>query len=176
MKSGWNLFSISTDDKVLDLRPVPSALIDYLPDSISATIPYDDPASRNNYYMSVPKSYLGKRITSYGGNFSYLIENLITDSQYRGTPLAFDLILSGSNLTIGYQQDEQPDEPNSAFGYNITIIERHFRHLNRNPVTREQIMMVLVKLDAIFVRVSYFRPARTLNLYHFYYGSSSKSN
>ena len=120
-----------------------------------------------NIFFSLPKAYLGRRITSYGGNFSYAIENILNFQDRKGSPLGFDVILVGYNLRIGYQQDEQPLNPNEPFYYNVTINERKFRHMNRNPVTREQIMMVLVNLEAIYVRGTYFYPVSETHLIDF---------
>ena len=172
LEGEWKLALITTDDKMLNISTTLDARMEENRGTNfgawSAVIQSDDEfAIKTNYYMSVPKSYLGKSITSYGGYLNYSIVNEVSKADYKGSALSFDVILVGSSLTIGYQQDEQPDSPGTSFAYSVPIIERYFRHLNRNPVTREQMMMVLIKLDAIYLRVSYFRPSRSFQAINF---------
>lgn len=118
-----------------------------------------------NVYFSIPKEYLGKRITSYGGFLNYSVTNNVPRSQgATRSPLSFDVILIGSNITIAYEQDEQPSDANEPFSYSITMTERSFKHLSRSPVTREQMMVVLVNLQGIYIRASYFKTASTIFL------------
>ena len=115
-------------------------------------------------YYSLPEQYLGNRITTYGGVLRYKIHNTVESSNEDSTGIvAADLILSGNNITIIHEHIEQPtiEEP---FEFKTKLTEREFRHLNGHEVSREQIMMVLVNLNAIYIRATYFEPISQIYL------------
>ena len=170
MASGYQVFSIASSGNVLDFQKLEPELdykIEYLDDEISVTllreVSYD---GNRNYYVSLPAAYLGKKIASYGGNLSYSVMNVQKTSARVGTALTFDVILVGSSFVIGYVQDDQPEDPNAAFAYSVEILERNFKHPSRNDVTREQLMMLLIHLEQVYVRLSYFKQSTGFNMYH----------
>lgn len=182
----WKLVTIRLSDQSIDVRSLATGAYDLNQNDVAVearlTVPFAAATGSqitttvSNLYYSAPKSYLNKRITSYGGNISYAISNSVSASNRDGAPSAFDLILVGSNFTIGYSQDEQPLSTDEPFEYNFTLIERKFRHLTRNPVTREQIMMVLLNLEAIYVRASYFQPTVKVSLINMKMDSAVEGN
>ena len=116
-------------------------------------------------YFSAPKDYLGNRVTSYGGILKYSIENVIIKNGGKDVTglVAADLVLKGNNITLVLEHIEQPNmvEP---FELSSRLIEREFRHLNGFEVSREQMMMVLVNLEAIYIRGTYFEPISSIYL------------
>ena len=57
---------------------------------------------------------------------------------YSWPPVSFGVTLIESNITIAFEQDEQPSDPNEPFTCSITLNERSLHHLTAGPVTREQ--------------------------------------
>ena len=118
-----------------------------------------------NVYIVSPRDYLGKQIHSYGGNLTYSIRNNVPTSVGAvRSPASYDVLLVGSNITIVYEQDEQPSSANEAFIYSITLNERSFKKINGQGVTREEMMLILVNLQGIYIRASYFKSAETIVL------------
>lgn len=158
MDDEWRVVTLMFTDKHMEEHPVDStASLSYRNGKLVAQQPYSlrgDASTPGNViiYFSAPQTYLGNRVTSYGGTLRYSIMNQIEDKDGTGL-VAADLVLSGNNITIIHEHIEQPtmDEP---FQFSTKIIEREFRHLNGFEVTREQMMMVLVNLDAIYIRGS----------------------
>ena len=115
-------------------------------------------------YFSLPEEYLGNRITSYGGVLGYKLHNKVENKNDDPTGIvAADLIFSGNNITIIHEHIEQPtmEDP---FQFTTKLTEKEFRHLNGHDVSREQMMMVLVNLNAIFIRATYFEPISEIYL------------
>ncbi|CAL4059747.1 unnamed protein product, partial [Meganyctiphanes norvegica] len=106
-----------------------------------------------NVYFSAPQSFLGNRVTSYGGFLRYDIMYVQgVDGNDLSAPLIF---LHGNNITALYYSE---NEPISSIVYNgqVRMTEHNFRSLSGAPMQRDQLMMLLYKLDGIFIRANYW--------------------
>lgn len=113
-------------------------------------------SSSSSMYLSLPDEYLGNKITSYGGEFSYNIINKVNNNrEYEPASHMPDIIFIGKNYTLIYENIESP-VINEKFNVTIRLLEKEFKKLDDSQVTREQLMMTLVDLQAIYVRVKYF--------------------
>ncbi|CAG2159955.1 unnamed protein product [Oppiella nova] len=165
MDKGWKVVTLLfTDTMHMEVHPISRDHVKVEYESggrVKAKQPALRPTdSSANFilYFSLPEEYLGNRITSYGGVLRYKLHNTVDREKSDATGMvAADLVLEGHNITIIHEHIEQPtlDDP---FEFNTTLVEREFRHLNGHEVTREQMMMVLVALDAIYIRGTYFEP------------------
>lgn len=110
----------------------------------------------NVVYFSAPKSYLDKKLTSYGGYFNYSV--YYSTGLFGNAVSAADVILQGNNTALFYYSDEQP--PSSTnFRASVRLVESNFVTSNRLSATREQIMIILNNLHGIFVRATYWDPS-----------------
>ncbi|XP_046433556.1 laminin subunit alpha [Neodiprion fabricii] len=110
----------------------------------------------NTIYFSAPDTYLGKRLTAYGGYLKYLI--YYTTGPFGEAVAGADVILYGANTYLLYSGDEQP--PSSMdFEASVQIVETNFRTLNDLDATRDQIMVVLEDLQGIYIRAKYWQPS-----------------
>lgn len=108
-----------------------------------------------NVYFSAPDTYLGKKLTSYGGYFNYSV--YYSTGPFGKAISAADVILQGADTTLFYYSDEQPPSFMN-FRASVHLVESNFLTSNRLSATREQIMVVLEDLRGIYVRAMYWNP------------------
>lgn len=92
-------------------------------------------------------------LTAYGGELTYTI--FYTTGLFGSAIIGPDVVLEGKTLTIVHQSYEQPAN-GQAFRGSVKIIESNFRTVSGSPVTREQFMMILRDLNAIYIRGVYW--------------------
>ncbi|KPM02403.1 paramyosin-like protein 1, partial [Sarcoptes scabiei] len=117
-----------------------------------------NPENPSSIYVQLPKEFLGNKISSYGGLFRYSILNKANSKDYEPALLMADIILIGRNHTLLHEHIEQP-VINENFTVTIKLLEKEFKGMDGNFVTREQFMMTLVDIKAIYVRIKYFNLA-----------------
>ncbi|XP_017881365.1 laminin subunit alpha [Ceratina calcarata] len=115
----------------------------------------------NIVYFSAPETYLGKKLTSYGGLLSYTV--YYTTGPFGSAVSAPDVILQGADTILFYYADEQPPSFTN-FQTSVELIETNFLTQNRLSATREQLMVVLENLRGIFIRAMYWNPSITASL------------
>lgn len=107
-------------------------------------------------YFSAPDTYLGKKLTSYGGYFNYTV--YYSTGPFGKAVSAADVVLQSANTTLFYYSDEQP--PSFVnFRSSVRLVETNFLTSNRLSATREQFMVVLENLRGIYVRATYWSPS-----------------
>ncbi|XP_029655372.1 laminin subunit alpha [Octopus sinensis] len=101
-------------------------------------------------YWSAPYTYLGNKIISYGGQLKFSVEFDTYDDgeMVEGTP---DVILMGNNMSLVHSIVSETDQTE----YTVDLRESHFYHEGTHgPVQRSQLMMVLVNLEALYIKAS----------------------
>ncbi|XP_074042767.1 laminin subunit alpha [Leptinotarsa decemlineata] len=112
-------------------------------------------------YFSAPRDYLGKKLTSYGGNLNYTIYYEISEG---GSAVSGpDVILEGADTYLTFSNFEQPP-PATEFSTSITLTESYFELPSGEPAKREHIMMVLQDLKGIYLRGRYWTKTLTTRL------------
>lgn len=96
---------------------------------------------------------VNSHITSYGGYLTYSI--FYTQGIYGSALIGPDVILKSKNAIITHQSYEQPAS-DQLFRGSVKMVESNFQTLTGGSVTREQFMMVLRDLTAIYIRASYW--------------------
>ncbi|XP_029690196.1 laminin subunit alpha-5 isoform X2 [Takifugu rubripes] len=127
----------------------------------------DIPDVYQDLYWHAPKTYLGDKVSSYGG---YLRYRLYTQTM-RGDVLSLpaeasrpDILLKGNQMTLVFMEREYstPEEPHLGI---VHIVEGSFRHARTgNVVSREELMMVLAALDSLLIRALHSQFAHTVSL------------
>ncbi|XP_047345121.1 laminin subunit alpha isoform X1 [Vespa velutina] len=110
----------------------------------------------NVVYFAAPASYLGKKLTSYGGFLNYTVS--YDTGPFGKAVSAADVILQGADTVLFFYGDEQPLSFTNFAG-SVELIEANFFTPNRLSVTREQIMVVLENLQGIYIRATYWNPS-----------------
>ncbi|XP_046389625.1 laminin subunit alpha [Ischnura elegans] len=114
-------------------------------------------------YFVAPASYLGNRISSYGGmlNFTVTYSPGALGSAVSGA----DVILHGANTYLLHSSLEQPPPDETYHGY-LDLVETNFILPNGFSATREQLMQALQNLRGIYIRASYWEPSVFTKLEH----------
>ncbi|CAJ0956348.1 unnamed protein product [Ranitomeya imitator] len=114
----------------------------------------DVPDVYQEFYWHAPRSYLGDRVSSYGGLLRYELnsEAIRGDQIYIPVERRPDVILKGNQMSIAYLEQRYP-LPGDIHKGKVHLIESNFIHIGtNNPVSREDIMMVLANLEALHIR------------------------
>ncbi|OXB67886.1 hypothetical protein ASZ78_005568 [Callipepla squamata] len=116
-------------------------------------------------YWVAPSSYLGDRVSSYGGHLRY---ELHSDPR-RGDvfiPMESrpDVILKGNQMSIMFLEGSYPS-PGEVHEGQLQLVESNFRHTEtHNPVSREELMMVLANLEQLQIRALFSQLSSSVSL------------
>ncbi|XP_074998078.1 laminin subunit alpha-3 [Calonectris borealis] len=123
------------------------------------------PASVHNLYWKAPPSYLGEKLSSYGGFLSYQVKSFGLPSE--GMVLLDkrpDIQLTGQQMKVVYMDPNNPLPDRQYYG-RVQLVEGNFRHASsNNPVSREELMIILSRLDGLHIRGLYFTETQRLTL------------
>eukprot|EP00079_Xenopus_tropicalis_P036607 XP_017950378.1 PREDICTED: laminin subunit alpha-3 [Xenopus tropicalis] len=123
------------------------------------------PPSVHNLYWVAPESYLGEKISSYGGYLTYQLKSFGLPNE--GMVLLDkrpDVQLTGRQMSIVYVGPNNP-LPDRLYYGRVQLIERNFRHASsNNMVSREELMIILSNLESLHIRGLYFSETQRLTL------------
>ncbi|KFO11861.1 Laminin subunit alpha-3, partial [Balearica regulorum gibbericeps] len=123
------------------------------------------PTSVHSLYWKAPPSYLGEKLSSYGGFLSYQVKSFGLPSE--GMVLLDkrpDIQLTGQQMKIVYMDPNNPLPDRQYYG-RVQLVEGNFRHAsNNNLVSREELMIILSRLDGLHIRALYFTETQRLTL------------
>ncbi|XP_066250557.1 laminin subunit alpha isoform X1 [Euwallacea similis] len=157
--SNWTLVGIQVVNEVLNVVPLPVRLEDAGGNGIGAVL--SDLNDTTVSYFSAPTSYLGKKLSSYGGFLRYTIFYSIGD--YGSAVSGPDVILQGANTYLTFSSIEQPPSV-TKYSTKVELIESIFDTPSGDQAKREHIMEVLKDLRGIYVRASYWSRGETTRL------------
>ncbi|KAG9356119.1 hypothetical protein JZ751_000963 [Albula glossodonta] len=149
--------------KKMDQEEVPSV---FNPASNTAVADVQElPATVQNLHWVAPPSYLGDRVSSYGGYLTYQVKSFGIPSE--GMVLLDrrpDVLLTDQDMTLVYRDPSTPTADRLYQG-RVQLVEGNFRHdVTERPVTREEMMTVLAGLDSLWIRGLYFTQSQRLSL------------
>ncbi|XP_069477011.1 laminin subunit alpha-3 isoform X2 [Ambystoma mexicanum] len=123
------------------------------------------PAHVNSLYWRAPAAYLGEKVSSYGGYLSYQIKSFgLPDEGMVLLAKRPDVQLTGQQMTIMYLDANNP-LPDRLHHRRVQLVEGNFRHASSNtPVSREEMIMVLSRLESLHIRALYFTETQRLSL------------
>uniref|UniRef100_A0A8C0ZFD6 Laminin subunit alpha 3 n=1 Tax=Cyanistes caeruleus TaxID=156563 RepID=A0A8C0ZFD6_CYACU len=123
------------------------------------------PASVHNLYWKAPPSYLGEKLSSYGGFLSYQVKSFGLPSE--GMVLLDkkpDIRLTGQQMEVVYMDPNNPLPDRQYYG-RVQLVEGNFRHASSGKlVSREELMIILSRLDGLHIRALYFTETQRLTL------------
>ncbi|XP_010131481.1 PREDICTED: laminin subunit alpha-3, partial [Buceros rhinoceros silvestris] len=123
------------------------------------------PASVHSLYWKAPLSYLGEKLSSYGGFLSYQVKSFGLPSE--GMVLLDkrpDIQLIGQQMKVVYMDPNNPLPDRQYYG-RVQLVEGNFRHASSNNlVSREELMIILSRLDGLYIRGLYFTETQRLTL------------
>ncbi|XP_038159689.1 laminin subunit alpha-3-like isoform X1 [Cyprinodon tularosa] len=153
---GWRLESPDGEE-------VPSVL-----NAISNTAVADIqelPPTVQTLHWVAPKSYLGDRVSSYGGFLTYQSKSFGIPSE--GMTLIdrqADVVLTGQHMSLIHVASQLP-LPDKLHQGRVQLLEGNWRHASTNrPVSRQELMVVLAGLVGLRIRALYFTQSQRLSL------------
>uniref|UniRef100_A0A914BVB7 Basement membrane proteoglycan n=1 Tax=Acrobeloides nanus TaxID=290746 RepID=A0A914BVB7_9BILA len=103
-------------------------------------------------FWNLPQRFRGNKVTAYGGKMAF-------ELQYSGSGVLSDqpiVVLKGNGITLVHRaKDTYQFQSDRAFTYTVETYEKNYEHLNGNPASREDLMMVLADLDAYLIRATH---------------------
>ncbi|KAM4688948.1 LOW QUALITY PROTEIN: laminin subunit alpha-3 [Discoglossus pictus] len=123
------------------------------------------PMTVHSLYWVAPEAYLGQKVDSYGGFLTYHVKSFGLPSE--GMVLLSkrpDVELTGRQMTVVYEDPNNPLPDRQHYG-RVQILEGNFRHAGTNSmVSREELMMILSRLESLHIRALYFTETQRLTL------------
>ncbi|XP_022051460.2 laminin subunit alpha-5 isoform X1 [Acanthochromis polyacanthus] len=127
----------------------------------------DVPDVYQDLHWHAPRTYLGDKVSSYGGYLRYRLHTQTMRGDVLSLPAEAsrpDIILKGNQMTLVFMEREysSPEEPHLGI---VHIVEGSFRHAQTgNSVSREELMMVLVGLESLQIRALHSQSAHSVSL------------
>ncbi|XP_061621466.1 laminin subunit alpha-5 isoform X2 [Phyllopteryx taeniolatus] len=127
----------------------------------------DIPDVYQDLHWYAPKTYLGDKVSSYGGYLRYGLHTQTMRGDVWSLPAEPpkpDIILKGNQMTVVFLEREyaSPEEPHLGI---VHMVEGSFRHAQTgNSVSREELMMVLVALESLQIRALHSHLAHSVSL------------
>uniref|UniRef100_A0A8C9UHH5 Laminin subunit alpha 5 n=1 Tax=Serinus canaria TaxID=9135 RepID=A0A8C9UHH5_SERCA len=123
------------------------------------------PDAYQELYWVAPSSYLGDQVSSYGGHLRYeLHSNPRRGDVFIPMESRPDVILKGNQMSIMFLEGAYPS-PGEAHQGQLQLVEGNFRHTEtHNPVSREELMMVLANLEQLQIRALFSQLSSSVSL------------
>ncbi|XP_039575088.1 laminin subunit alpha-5 isoform X1 [Passer montanus] len=123
------------------------------------------PDAYQELYWVAPSSYLGDQVSSYGGHLHYeLHSNPRRGDVFIPMESRPDVILKGNQMSIMFLEGAYPS-PGEAHQGRLQLVEGNFRHTEtHNPVSREELMMVLANLEQLQIRALFSQLSSSVSL------------
>ncbi|XGW07796.1 hypothetical protein V3C99_010722 [Haemonchus contortus] len=144
--------SISSVDMSMFTTNDPSGVLDFENDIVTYTATDNSTAS---VYFNVPIEHGADYTTSYGLLLYFQLSVQPRDEHPRMSTDA-DVRLYGNNMTAEFWAPEQPADPREAFNVRVKLVPENFLSSSGQPITRNDLMMILHSLQNITLKASYY--------------------
>nr|XP_019596793.1 PREDICTED: laminin subunit alpha-3 isoform X1 [Rhinolophus sinicus] len=152
---GWHLETADRVDIPISFNPGSSSVVADLQEL---------PSTVHSASWVAPVSYLGDKVSSYGGYLTYQIKSFGLPDDMVLLERKPDVRLTGQHMSIIYEEQNNP-RPDRLYHVRAQVIEQNFRHASSGaPVTREELMTVLSRLEDVRLRGLYFTETQRLTL------------
>ncbi|XP_075389015.1 laminin subunit alpha-3 [Tenrec ecaudatus] len=122
------------------------------------------PATVRSVFWIAPPSYLGDKVSSYGGYFTYQAKSFGLPGDMVLLGKQPDVQLTGQQMSLVYEDPNDPQPDQLHYG-RVQLVEGNFRHAgSRAPVSRGELMTVLSRLEGVRIRGLYFTETQRLTL------------
>jgi laminin alpha 3/5 len=118
-----------------------------------------------NVYLDAPISWKNDYTSSYGLHI-YFTVSCSTNDDKRVSSSAADVKLVSGDTVLDFWATQQPSDPTQPFKVNVTLLPDYWLTERGDPVTRSQLMMVLLKLERLRIKVSYLEHAAKATVEH----------
>uniref|UniRef100_A0A0P4VVW3 Laminin subunit alpha n=1 Tax=Scylla olivacea TaxID=85551 RepID=A0A0P4VVW3_SCYOL len=113
------------------------------------------------FFTALPT--LGNHVKSYGGFLRY---SLVFVRANKGTEISGpSVLLKGGDVIAQHFSPTEPTSP-QVFTNEIRLTEHNFRTLSGVPLERDQFMMLLYRLEAVYIRANYWSSSFEARLFN----------
>ncbi|XP_044630418.2 laminin subunit alpha-3 isoform X1 [Equus asinus] len=152
---GWRLETADRADIPVSFNPGSSSVVADLQEL---------PSTVHSASWVAPLSYLGDKVSSYGGFLTYQIKSFGLPGDMVLLEKKPDVQLTGHHMSIVYEEPNNP-RPDRLYHGRVQVVEGNFRHASSGAqVSREELMMVLSRLEGVRLRGLYFTETQRLTL------------
>ncbi|RUS87348.1 hypothetical protein EGW08_004890, partial [Elysia chlorotica] len=143
------------------LEPADPEYVQYIPVSREFQVTdYNTILRTGSYYWSLPRQFLSKRISSYGGELSYQVYYEVDGFDIQTNDP--DVIITGNGITL-YHKSNAVFNPNQPTIVTVNLVENEWYvspDIRRdgpisNYATREQLMVALEDVTSLLIRATY---------------------
>ncbi|XP_012657470.1 laminin subunit alpha-3 [Otolemur garnettii] len=152
---GWRLETADGVDIAVSFNPGSNSVVADLQEL---------PATVRSASWVAPPSYLGDKVSSYGGYLTYQVKSFGLPSDMALLEKKPDVQLTGQHMSVIYEEPNGP-RPDRLHHGRVQVVERNFRHASsRAPVSREELMTLLSRLAGVRIRGLHFTETQRLTL------------
>ncbi|XP_030666503.1 laminin subunit alpha-3 isoform X2 [Nomascus leucogenys] len=152
---GWRLETADRVDIPVSFNPGSNSMVADLQEL---------PATVRSASWVAPTSYLGDKVSSYGGYLTYQAKSFGLPGDMVLLEKKPDVQLTGQHMSIIYEETNTP-RPDRLHHGRVQVVEGNFRHASsRAPVSREELMTVLSRLADVRIQGLHFTETQRLTL------------
>ncbi|XP_023063546.1 laminin subunit alpha-3 isoform X2 [Piliocolobus tephrosceles] len=152
---GWRLETADRMDIPVSFNPGSNSMVADLQEL---------PATVHSASWVAPASYLGDKVSSYGGYLTYQAKSFGLPGDMVLLEKKPDVQLTGQHMSVIYEETNTP-RPDRLHHGRVQVVEGNFRHASsRAPVSREELMTVLSRLADMRIQGLYFTETQRLTL------------
>lgn len=105
-------------------------------------------------YFEAPISWKTDYTSSYGLHISFML-SCNSSAEKRVMSNAADVKLVAGDTVLDFWASQQPSDPTKPFKVEVTLLPDYWLSERGEPVTRTQLMMVLLRLEKLKIKASY---------------------
>ncbi|XP_066103211.1 laminin subunit alpha-1 [Saccopteryx bilineata] len=111
----------------------------------------------SQYYWSAPGTYLGNKLTAFGGFLKYTVSYDIPVETVDSDLMSHaDIIIKGNGLTISTQAEGLSLQPYEEYFNVVRLVPENFQDFNnKREIDRDQLMTVLANVTHLLIRANY---------------------
>nr|XP_051707297.1 laminin subunit alpha-3 isoform X2 [Oryctolagus cuniculus] len=152
---GWRLETAEGMDVPISFNPRSNSVVADLQEL---------PATVRTASWVAPPSYLGDKVSSYGGFLTYQVKSFGLPGDMAPLEKRPDVLFTGRHMSLVHEEPSHP-RPDRLHQGRVQVIEGNFRHAGSSaPVSREELMMVLSRLEGLRIRGLHFTETQRLTL------------
>ncbi|XP_011911519.1 PREDICTED: laminin subunit alpha-3 isoform X1 [Cercocebus atys] len=152
---GWRLETADRMDIPVSFNPGSNSMVADLQEL---------PTTVHSASWVAPASYLGDKVSSYGGYLTYQAKSFGLPSDMVLLEKKPDVQLTGQHMSVIYEETNTP-RPDRLHHGRVQVVEGNFRHASsRAPVSRQELMTVLSRLADMRIQGLYFTETQRLTL------------
>uniref|UniRef100_A0A8B9S3L0 Laminin subunit alpha-1 n=1 Tax=Apteryx owenii TaxID=8824 RepID=A0A8B9S3L0_APTOW len=112
---------------------------------------------KHTYYWSAPESYLGNKLTAFGGDLKYTVSyDIPMESVDSDIVSSVDVIIQGNGQILSTRAAGLSLQPYEEYSNVVRFVSENFIDFNtKKAVDRERLMTVLVNVTHLLIRANY---------------------